>query len=201
MGAPVLAVLARRLRAQGHIVVSFPYRSVRHTLEDSAVRLHAFLRTRVSGRMHFVAHSLGGLLVLRMLAQYPDVPVGRVVLLGTPCSGCAAAERLSHSRHGRALLGAALPGWKPEYAHEPMRRCEVAAIAGTRRMGMGMLLVRLDGENDGVVRVEETRMQGLREHLVLPVTHSGMLLSARVAAHVDAFLADGSFRRSPVPSL
>lgn len=70
---------------------------------------------------------------------------------------------------------------------------EIGAIAGTRRLGVGMAFARLDNPNDGVVTVAETRLPGLADHLVLPVSHSGMLFSARVAREVCAFLRAGRF--------
>ena len=61
--------------------------------------------------------------------------------------------------------------------------------------GLGPLFVSLPGENDGVVTVEETRIEGLRDHLVLPVSHTGMLMSEPVAAQTATFLESGGFRR------
>jgi pimeloyl-ACP methyl ester carboxylesterase len=198
MAAPVCAPLAWRLRARGYDVTSFSYRSVRHTLEESGARLRAFIRARGARRAHLVGHSLGGLVVLRALAQQPDLPVGRVVLLGSPATGSAAVDQLLPSTRGRMLVGAALPAWKREWGEDVVRWYEVGAIAGTRRLGIGMLVVRLDGVNDGVVRVEETRLPGMKDHLVLPVTHSQMLVSGPVVAQIDAFLRGGRFvRRSP----
>jgi pimeloyl-ACP methyl ester carboxylesterase len=193
MGAPACALLARWLRAHGHAVVSFPYRSVRKTLEESAAHLHAFVQARAPALVHLVGHSLGGLVALRAAAQHPDLPVGRIVLLGSPCNGCAAAEQLLPQTRGRWLVGNALPGWRPVWGEAAAQRCEIGAIAGNRRLGLGMLVVRLDGPNDGVVRVAETWLPGFTDHVVLPVTHSGMLVSRAVAEQAAAFLEQGRF--------
>ncbi|MFH1605396.1 MAG: hypothetical protein ABIH03_15990, partial [Pseudomonadota bacterium] len=74
-------------------------------------------------------------------------------------------------------------------------RCELGVIAGSRPWGLGYLVLRLPGTNDGVVRLEETDARGMRARIVLPVSHSGMLLSVRVARQVAAFLARGAFDR------
>jgi hypothetical protein len=66
-------------------------------------------------------------------------------------------------------------------------------LAGTLPLGLGRLLGRLPGQNDGVVRVEETEVEGMRERVLLPVGHSAMLVSARVAAQVLSFLSDARF--------
>ncbi len=193
MPAAVCRLLGRRLRAMGYATAAFSYPSVRGSLEDSARSLAAFAGRQAAPRVHLVGHSLGGLVVLRMLAQAPEFPVGRVVLLGSPCAGCLAAAQLSRSRTGRRIVGRALPGWRPDYGAEVVRRTEIGSIAGTARFGLGALLVRLPEPNDGVVTVEETRLPGFADHRVLPVAHSAMVVSARVAAEVAAFLRNGRF--------
>jgi pimeloyl-ACP methyl ester carboxylesterase len=201
MGAPACALLGHRLRAHGYAVHAFPYRSVRQTLEESAARLHAWVKSQSPALVHLVGHSLGGLVALRAVAQHPDLPVGRIVLLGSPCNGCAAADQLLPSPQGRWLVGNALPGWRAGFGEAAARRCQVGAIAGTRRLGLGMLMVRLDGPNDGVVRVAETWLPGFADRVVLPVTHSGMLVARSVAEQAAAFLAQGRFVRRTAASL
>ena len=66
-------------------------------------------------------------------------------------------------------------------------------IAGTRPFGLGRVLGRLPGVNDGVVCLDETALEGMAERVVLPVGHSAMLISARVAENVATFLAEGRF--------
>ena len=72
---------------------------------------------------------------------------------------------------------------------------EVGALAGDHSIGLGHLFTSLEGPNDGAVTVAETRIPGLRDHIVLPVSHSGMLLSAEVARQSVAFLGSGAFLR------
>ncbi len=66
-------------------------------------------------------------------------------------------------------------------------------LAGTLPIGLGRLFGALPGANDGVVRLEETEVEGMRERVVLPVGHSAMLVSARVAAQAVSFLSDAHF--------
>jgi pimeloyl-ACP methyl ester carboxylesterase len=193
MTGAVCAVLARRLRACGFEPLLFSYASARMTLEQAAQRLERFVRERSSGPVHFVGHSLGGLVVLELLAREPSVPVGRVVLLGSPTTSSLAAEQLVRSRSGRVLAGRALPQWRAERGMEVARRVDTGAIAGTARFGLASLVVTLPRPNDGAVTVAETQLAGLRDHIVLHTTHSGLLLSARVARQVCAFLAHGRF--------
>jgi pimeloyl-ACP methyl ester carboxylesterase len=195
MTGAVCALLARRLRACGFEPLLFSYPSVRVTLEQVAQRLERFVHERSPGPVHFVGHSLGGLVVLELLARAPSVPAGRVVLLGSPSTSSLAAEQLVGSRAGRMLAGSALPQWRAERGLEVARRVETGAIAGTARFGVASLVVTLPRPNDGAVTVAETQLPGLRDHLVLHVTHSGLLVSARVARQVCAFLTHGRFTR------
>jgi surfactin synthase thioesterase subunit len=66
-------------------------------------------------------------------------------------------------------------------------------IAGTQPLGVGQLLADFDEQNDGTIAVSETRMPGAADHIVLPVSHLGMLLSARVAHETGLFLTAGGF--------
>jgi pimeloyl-ACP methyl ester carboxylesterase len=195
MTGAVCALLARRLRRCGFEPALFSYSSVRATLDEAAQRLKRFLPAPSAGRVHFVGHSLGGLVVLELLGRDPTVAAGRVVLLGSPCTSSAAADQLARSRSGRVLLGRGLPQWRPERGAAVAARLELGAIAGTARFGVASLVVKLPKPNDGAVTVAETHLPGLRDHIVLPVTHSGLLVSARVARQVCAFLTDGRFAR------
>ena len=193
MTGPVWLPLARRLRRQGLRVTVFSYPSARQGLEASARALQAFARAQSAQRLHFVGHSQGGLVILRMLRDAPQLAVGRVVLLGSPAAGSRAVEQLGRTRIGRWLRGAALPQWRPEHAEPVLRRVEVGAIAGTRRFGLAALVVRLPLPNDGAVTVDETRLPGLADHLVLPLSHTGLIVSRRVADATGVFLREGRF--------
>jgi len=185
--------LLYHLRSHGWRAAVFSYPSVRQGLETNARALAAFARACSAQHLHFIGHSLGGLVVLQMLHDARELPAGRVVLLGSPAAGSRAVEQLGHSRIGRRLRGAALPQWCPEHAEPVLRRLEVGAIAGTRRFGLAALAVRLPAPNDGAVSVDETRLPGLADHLVLPVSHTGLILSRRVAQETIAFLRAGRF--------
>jgi hypothetical protein len=74
---------------------------------------------------------------------------------------------------------------------------DIGMIAGSRSIGLGLLLGGLGEPGDGTVAVAETRAEGLRQHRLLPVTHTGMLFSKQVAREVAYFLRTGSFTPSP----
>jgi hypothetical protein len=69
----------------------------------------------------------------------------------------------------------------------------LGVVAGSQPLGVGQLLAQFDEPNDGTIAVRETRMPGATDHIVLPVSHLGMLVSARVAREVGLFLTQGHF--------
>jgi pimeloyl-ACP methyl ester carboxylesterase len=187
-----MAPLAARLAREGFRCHRYGYRGQRSPLAANAAEL-ARLAQDV-GPAHFVGHSLGGLVILRALNDHPEIAVGNVVLLGTPARGSFSGRRLARHRVGRWMLGETHPLWHDLSGMRWERPEPLGVIAGTLSMGLGRALGRLPGPNDGVVCVDETAVEGMRERIALRVGHSAMLVSARVAAQTAAFLREGKFR-------
>jgi len=187
-----LALLGRRLGRCGFRPVRFDYHSVRDPVAHNARRLARRVRRLGSGPVHLVGHSLGGLVILRALSDYPDLPPGRVVLLGVPVTGSEVARHLARSGLGRHLLGRSLEGGLLGGAPVPLTGREVGTIAGTRSLGVGRVFGGLAGTCDGTVAVAETRLPGAAT-VTVRTTHTGLVLSAAVARQVCAFLRDGAF--------
>ena len=191
-----MALMRRRIARAGYRVFAYSYPTVRLTLTENAQRLARFCGDVSASRLHFVGHSLGGLIVLRMLEQTGGMPPGRVVLAGAPFTGSHAAHRLGRLPGGRAALGRSMAEWLASGSREVGDGREIGVIAGSLPMGLGCIVAPdLPGPSDGVVSVEETRVQGMRDHIVLHVSHSGMLVSSTVARQVCAFLRHGEFVR------
>jgi len=93
------------------------------------------------------------------------------------------------------LLGASLGVWREPVDVSVDPRFEVGSIAGTVAFGLGRMVTRLPKPNDGVVCLDETKFPALRDHLALPVGHTLMLVSPRIARQTAAFLRAGEFRR------
>jgi pimeloyl-ACP methyl ester carboxylesterase len=189
-----------RLRAAGLATESFSYASVRAPRAASAARLAERVAGLPHAQVHFAGHSFGGLLICAMLAErgwrLPGKTLGRVVLVGSPWGGSHVATQMAARRGnvGRWMLGAALPEWltKPRPALPP--GLALASIAGTLPLGAGRLLgPGLPEPHDGTVSVSETRVPGAVAHLTLPVSHTGMLLSARVVERIAEFVREGRF--------
>lgn len=180
----------------------FSYPSVGGTLDDNADLLARFIRERVSGNTHLVGHSLGGVLSLRMLARNPEAAVARVVCLGSPLCGSRAAAALNAHDWGNAILGKTITAGvvqdaADEWATSVTVKHEIGVIAGTIKLGLGRVVTSFDGKNDGTVAVSETRLAGIKDHITMPVSHTGLVLSGNVADQAAAFLKRGEFLREP----
>lgn len=191
----VMGYLAHALRGEGFTPQSLSYRTMRDTLEIHLSRLSRRVDSLDAERIHLVGHSLGGVIVLRYLQRAPDPRIRRAVLLGAPVAGCRAAAGLGRHAGGELLMGKSLSVWRQPVDVSVDGRFEIGVIAGTGALGLGRMVMRLPQPNDGVVCVDETRFPGMRDHLILPVGHSVMLVSRRVARQTAAFLRAGAFRR------
>jgi pimeloyl-ACP methyl ester carboxylesterase len=193
----------RRLLRKDHGLTGrcFGYRSVRDDLDANAERLAACIEAAGTETVHVVGHSLGGVLALYTLSRHRQLPAGRIVCLGSPLCGSQVVAALNRQRWGRRLLGRTIVTCvieRParEWAGEVTSGRQVGVIAGTRAVGFGRMVTDLDQESDGTVTVSETRLPGVTEHLLLPVTHTGMVFSPAVARETATFLKHGRFRQS-----
>lgn len=183
---------ARRLRAAGYRPQLFGYATIAGGPDAALPALAEALRQPAD----ILAHSLGGVLAVHALQQYPQLPVRRVVCLGSSLCGSAASQGLGEWRIGNRLLGRSAGlldgGCKPWRG-----KAEIGMIAGNAAHGLGQLFGRFDGDSDGTVAVAETRLEGLADHIVVPASHSGLLLSRMAAAQALHFLRRGRFRHPP----
>lgn len=189
----VMALMQRRIARAGYRVLNYSYPTLRLTLTENAQRLARYCRDITAPRLHFVGHSLGGIILLRMLELEGGAP-GRVVLAGVPSTGSYAAHRFSRLPGGRAALGRSMTEWVAAGRCDPGDRSEIGVLAGSLPLGLGcMVAPDLPRPSDGVVSVAETDVPGMRDRIVLRVSHSGMLVSKAVVRQVCAFLRDGAF--------
>lgn len=193
--AAVMHPLRWQIRRQGFSVERFKYASVKVDLQENARSLSHFLSKLDASTLYIVGHSLGGIVALEALRLREEPRVSRIVLLCSPVGGSAAGRRLASSRAGRWLLGSSFPIWAEKVAPQSPVGIEVGVIAGQFSFGFGRLIVRLPKPNDGVVSVAETQVECAKDSIVLPVSHSAMLVSPAVARAVCVFLRSGSFRQ------
>jgi pimeloyl-ACP methyl ester carboxylesterase len=190
-----LAMLHRRLMEAGFRVHRFDYLSMASTEQSILDRL----RTRMvalSGEtqtVHLVGHSLGGLLALRACSNAAGLPAGRIVCLGSPLLGSAAARAFAGwGRGGEVLLGHNRQLIQQGFESWNGPR-EVGMIAGRLPLGLGSVIGHFEGEHDGTVTVAETRLPGLTDHCVVESNHTSLLFSVDVARLSAEFLNHGRF--------
>lgn len=195
LGGWSLALLARRLARCGFDTYPYSFPTCRLDLRENAARLHAFAARVPGDVVHFVGHSLGGVVIRATLHGFDLNRPGRVVTLGSPHGGSAAAVQVGRTAFGRRWLGRSIGALLAGEARglRPVRR-EIGVIAGSVPLGLGRLFVRHDEVNDGVVTVTEAGLAEASDSIVLPTSHSGMLVSRAVATQVCVFLRTGRFR-------
>lgn len=194
-------LIKRRLENEyGMRALLFNYPSVRGTLDENAAALAEFLQSEGADGAHVVGHSLGGVVTLRMLVNHKESPTGRVVCLGSPLTGSRSADFLSRQDWAEPIFGLSLSKGVVEepastWASEVCAARDVGVIAGNSSIGLAQFVAEFEEDNDGTVAVSETQLPGARDHLIMPVSHNGMLLSASVVDQVAAFLKRGKFLR------
>ncbi len=185
--------LARSLKAETR---TFAYASVISTVTEDARALGSYLAALRADTLHLVGHSLGGLVILKLFesGEGASLPPGRIVMLGSPLNGSRAALNLARLPFGLKIMGL---GVREELLAPRTRRWngqrELGVIAGSLRLGLGRLVVRHGAPSDGTIFVDETRLAGISQHLVVRVSHTGLPFSSTVARQTGAFLSSGAF--------
>lgn len=191
--AHVLAFQRRWLGHLGFAVNAVSYPSWRDGLADNVRLLSNVIDATPAGVIHLVAHSLGGLVALALLADDPDPRLRRVVLMGTPCAGSYCASVVLATPMIAAAVGQTYRDWCRLSARDLPASVEIGVIAGNLAIGLGRLIPGLTPPNDGMIRVEETQLAAAKDHIELPVCHTGMLVSRACTRQVASFLRTGRF--------
>ena len=192
-----MALLGRRLEAAGYRVVNIGYPSTREPMEtlvgvvrDQLVECCADL-----GRVHFVTHSMGGIVARLYLSEYSPHHEGRVVMLSPPSQGSEVIDAFADSPLLRLLLGPAGMRLGTDSASVPNQlgpaQFELGVITGDRTLNpINSWLI--PGPDDGKVAVDRARVEGAA-FLVVPHTHPFIMNRRDVADQVVSFLRDGHF--------
>jgi len=149
--------------------------------------------------IHFVTHSMGGILVRQYLVEHDIDRLGRVVMLGPPNQGSEVIDRYGDWPGFEWFSGPA--GMQLGTGEGSLPRSlgpahfDLGVIAGYQTINP-ILSQSLPGPDDGKVSVEATRVEGMDDHLEMPVTHVFMMRDTAVIAQVLYFLENGRFQRS-----
>jgi triacylglycerol lipase len=180
-----LKVMQYALERAGYQVWNRGYASRSNTVEKLAPVVGAAIeacRVHKPAKIHFVTHSMGGILVRAYFSNHTVPEAGRVVMLAPPNHGSAIAQAHRASAWYRWFTGPA--GQQLGTAADsvpntlPSPPLEVGVIAG---------------RYDGKVSVESTRLAGMKQHLVVDTAHTFIMNSPTVIRQVKAFLKDGAF--------
>ncbi|MSR60745.1 MAG: alpha/beta fold hydrolase [Planctomycetaceae bacterium] len=188
------------LERDGFQTFSFGYPSTQLDIVESAEYLHRVIGS-LQGieRIHFVAHSMGGLVVRAYLAEHDDPRIGRMVMIATPNQGAELADRFQKNILYRAVYGPAGQQLTrdPEgfIAGLPTPGFEFGVIAGGRGTANGYNPL-IPGDDDGTVSVASTRLAGAADFVVVDRLHTFLITAPEAREYTVRFLKEGRFRNN-----
>ncbi len=191
--------LANFLEKNDFEVLNLGYPSTKHSIETIAdiinPRVAAFAES-ISGKVHFVGYSMGGLVIRAYLHRYKPLNLGRIVMIGTPNNGSEVADFLRNRKLYRMLYGPAgqqLITDQSGFAHHfGAVDYEVGVIAGNRPVDL--ISSRIIGKsNDGKVSIDSTKLTGMKDHVIVQSSHTFFPSNQQMMHQVTAFLKYGRF--------
>ncbi|NND89906.1 MAG: alpha/beta hydrolase [Granulosicoccus sp.] len=193
MQGALMRVMGKMLEARGFRTHSVSYDFLKYSPAENAHALFAEIRQLGARRINLVGHSLGGIVILHLLHEHPELAIDKVVLIGSPVKGSYVARRIYDAPLLRPLLGRSvekgLLGGAPDFtAGRPL-----GIITGRGKLGITALLYPTGDDSDGVVRESETLIENATDRVNLPMSHSTMIFSRKCTDYIARFLTQGRF--------
>jgi triacylglycerol lipase len=188
------------LGGQGYDVFNIGYPSTRHSVDELTSMVFEAVQEQVSKReynkVHFIVHSLGGILVRANMKKNPMQNLGRVVMLAPPSQGSEVADKLGGIFLYKWINGPAglQLGTDPESVPIKLGPVDFECGVLTGRKSINWILsMMFKGENDGKVSVERAKLPGMRDFRVLDVAHPFIMQNPEVMRLSLGFLREGKF--------
>lgn len=195
-----MAPLERHLRRSGYSTINVNYPSTKHSINELAeiylaniIRNHCIDKNK---KIHFVTHSMGGIIVRYYLKHHAPANLGKVVMLTPPNHGSEVADFLKNNSLFKRYYGPAgqqlITGEGNFIGQLGAVNFEIGVIAGNRTINP-ITYFMIPGSNDGSVSIKSTEIEGMTDHIVASHSHSFIMRRKSVWQYIDAFLANGRF--------
>jgi pimeloyl-ACP methyl ester carboxylesterase len=204
-----MKLLSKYLEHNGYDTLSITYPSNKQTFEQLADFMNDKLsiagQFNAATKVHFVTHSMGGIVTRYYLGKHRPAHLGRVVMMGPPNQGSEFADFMSETEKLKPLFARMFgpSGAQMTTGHDHTAAgkidYDVGVIAGSVSINPLAPWV-LDGEHDGIVPVERTKVDGMKDHIIVRATHTLMMYNPRVWKQVGSFLGTGEFDHKEPPA-
>jgi len=195
--------LADRLTAEGYVVANVDYPSRKHDVEKLAFMAVdkglAMCNKSKPAKIHFITHSLGGILVRQYLQHNSIESMGRTVMLGPPNGGSEVVDKLNNVPGFKIINGPAGLQLGTGVNSIPNSlgpaNFEVGIISGTKSINL-FLSILIPETDDGKVSVESTHLENEKDFIEVPVSHPFIMKNDQVIEEVVFFLRNGVFEKA-----
>lgn len=194
-----MSTLATALISNEYKVVNQGYDSRNLKIESlsKAAIPKALKKCQNSHSIHFVTHSMGGILIRYYLSKHSITNLGRVVMLGPPNKGSHVVDKMGDFPGFEFINGPAGMQLGTDSSSLPNSigpaKFDLGIIAGTKSINL-ILSTQLPNPDDGKVSVENTKVEGMNDHISMPVTHTFMMRNKGVISQVLHYLKNGNFK-------
>lgn len=191
--------MAQRLTEQGYKVLNIDYPSRAHPIKKLAEEAISEALSQCKDMpVNFVTHSMGGILVRQFLSNHRIKNLNKVVMLGPPNKGTEIVDKLGHLPGFHLVNGDAGMQLGTSELSVPNQlgkaNFDVGIIAGTQSINL-LLSSLIPDTDDGKVSVENTKIEGMNDHIEIPTTHVFMMRNDIVIKQVICYLKQGKFNR------
>ena len=200
-----MSSIEKYLKLLGYKTVNIDYPSTKYSLNELIDLVYKKINKEIDlstmksdSKIHFVGHSMGGLITRGIISKYPIKNLGRVVQLGTPNHGSKIAGNFEKLKLFGLIYGPA--GYQLTTKDDNRKglfkpiNYELGSLAGNKNINpLGLML---DGDNDGTVSVESTKVEGMKDHHIIKASHIFFPFYTEAKYQTAYFLQTGHFHKN-----